>query len=58
MLFASYAQLKINSAFNKYSRVSSDTAYTGSQIARMILDRNGLYDVRVEQISGRLDRPL
>lgn len=54
MLFASYAQLKINSAFNKYSRVSSETGYTGAQIARMILDRNGLYDVRVEQVSGRL----
>ncbi|WP_353093941.1 zinc metallopeptidase [Tissierella praeacuta] len=54
MLFASYAQLKISSAFNKYSRVSSGTGYTGAQIARMILDRNGLYDVRVEQVGGKL----
>ncbi len=54
ILFASYAQLKINSAFSKYSNVASGTAYTGGQIARMILDRNGLYDVRVEQVSGKL----
>lgn len=54
MLFASYAQLKISSAFNKYSRVSSGTGYTGAQIARMILDRNGLHDVRVEQVGGKL----
>lgn len=54
MLFASYAQLKINSAFNKYSKISSETGYTGAQIARMILDRNGLYDIRVEQVSGKL----
>lgn len=54
MLFAFYAQLKISSAFNKYSRVSSGTGYTGAQIARMILDRNGLYDVRVEQVGGKL----
>ncbi|OZV12854.1 peptidase [Tissierella sp. P1] len=54
MLFASYAQLKISSAFNKYSKVSSGTGYTGAQIARMILDRNGLHDVRVEQVGGKL----
>ncbi|WP_399324505.1 zinc metallopeptidase [Tissierella sp.] len=54
ILFASYAQLKINSAFSKYSNVPSGTGYTGGQIARMILDRNGLYDVKVEQVSGKL----
>lgn len=54
LLLASFAQLKISSAFNKYSRISSETGYTGAQIARMILDRNGLYDVRVEQVSGKL----
>lgn len=54
MLFASYAQLKINSAFSKYSQVSSGTGLTGSQIARMILDRNGLHDIRIEQVSGKL----
>ncbi len=54
LLLASFAQLKISSAFNKYSRISSETGYTGAQIARMILDRNGLYDVRVEQIGGKL----
>ncbi|WMM26754.1 zinc metallopeptidase [Tissierella sp. MB52-C2] len=54
MLFASYAQLKINSAFNKYSRISSNTGHTGAEIARMILDKNGLYDVRVEQVGGKL----
>lgn len=54
MLFASYAQLKISSAFNKYSKISSGTGYTGAQIARMILDRNGLHDVRVEQVGGKL----
>ena len=54
LLLASYAQIKINSAFNKYSRVSSETGLTGFQIARMILDRNGLYDVRIEHVGGKL----
>ncbi|WP_352169736.1 zinc metallopeptidase [Proteiniborus sp. MB09-C3] len=49
-----YAQSKIQSAFNKYSRVSSRSGYTGAQVARRILDRNGLYDVNIEHISGRL----
>lgn len=54
LIFASYAQLKISSAFNKFSRISSETGLTGSQVARMILDRNGLYDVRIEQVGGKL----
>lgn len=54
ILFAMYAQSKIQSAFNKYSRISSRSGYTGAQVARRILDRNGLYDVNIEHISGRL----
>ncbi|MBU5437763.1 zinc metallopeptidase [Tissierella sp. MSJ-40] len=54
LIFASYAQLKISTSFNKYSRVPNGTGYTGAQIARMILDRNGLSDVRIEQVAGQL----
>lgn len=49
-----YAQFKVSSAFNKYLKVPSSSNYTGSEIARIILDRNGLYDVRVEPIGGNL----
>lgn len=54
VLLASFAQMKVTSAYNKYSRVSSGTGYTGAQIARMILDRNGLRDVRIEMTPGQL----
>jgi Zn-dependent membrane protease YugP len=54
LLLAMYAQAKINTAFNKYLRVPSNTGLTGAQIARLILDRNGLYDVYVEQVNGKL----
>lgn len=54
MLFAAYAQMKISNAFSKYLRVPSNTGYTGGQVARMILDRNGLNDVFVEPIGGKL----
>lgn len=54
MILAGYAQMKINSAFTKYSKVSSGTGLTGSEVARMILDRNGLQNVSVKQIPGKL----
>ncbi len=49
-----YAQFKVSSTFKKFLRVPSSSNYTGSEIARLILDRNGLYDVRVEPIAGHL----
>ena len=48
------AQLWVKSAFNKYSRVRSMRGVTGAQVARDILDRNGLKNVPVEAIAGRL----
>lgn len=54
LLLSVYAQLKISTSFNKYSRVASRSGYTGSQVARMILDRNNLHDVRIEPVRGNL----
>jgi hypothetical protein len=54
ILFATYAQSKVQGTFNRYLRVGSRSGYTGAQVARMILDKNGLYDVRIELIPGRL----
>ncbi|MBC8585718.1 zinc metallopeptidase [Youxingia wuxianensis] len=54
LLIAAWAQMKVSGAFNRYSRVKSSRGYTGAQVARMILDENGLYNVRVERISGNL----
>jgi len=54
LILSLYAQFKVSSSFNKYLRVPSSSNYTGSEIARIILDRNGLYDVRIEPIAGNL----
>lgn len=54
MLFAMWAQFNVQSTFKKYARVPSERGMTGKDAARMILDRNGLYDVRIEQVSGEL----
>ena len=54
MMLAGFAQMRINSAFGKYSKVPSNTGYTGAQAARTILDKNGLKDVSIRQIPGKL----
>lgn len=54
LIIAAVAQYKVSSTFDKYSRFGNRNGYTGSQVARMLLDNNGLYDVPVEVISGKL----
>ncbi|MFZ5966317.1 MAG: zinc metallopeptidase [Bacillota bacterium] len=54
IILAMYAQGKVRSTFNKYLRVMNSQGITGAQAARMILDRNGLRDIRVEPIGGYL----
>ncbi len=54
ILFAMYAQAKVKSTFNKYLKINNRSGYTGAQIARMILDKNGLNDVSIEHIKGSL----
>lgn len=53
-LLAAIASGGVQSAFKKYSKVKSYRHYTGFDAARKILDDNGLYDVKVEHISGDL----
>ncbi len=48
------AQINVTSTFNKYSKVSSSRGLTADQVARQILDSNGLYNVRIERVSGKL----
>lgn len=54
MLISFWAQMKINSAYSKYSRVRTTNGYTGMQVARMMLDEAGLFDVRIEMINTKL----
>src|SRR5680860_328288 len=54
ILLSLYAQWKISSAYKHYSKIRSQSGLTGAQAARALLNSNGLYDVRVEPIRGRL----
>ncbi|WP_099351672.1 zinc metallopeptidase [Fredinandcohnia onubensis] len=49
-----YAQIKVKSAYKKYSQIPSSSGMTGADVARRILDQNGLYDVRIEETPGML----
>ncbi len=49
-----YAQSKVRSAYSKYSQVYSTSGMTGAEVARKILDENGLYNVAVEETPGHL----
>ena len=54
IILAMWASANVNSTFKKYSKVKSNSGYTGYDAARKILDANGLYDVKIEHISGNL----
>lgn len=54
LLFSLWASASVKSAFAKYSRIGLISGLSGAEAARMILQRNGLYDVKVEESSGLL----
>lgn len=49
-----WAQFKVRSAFNKNAEIRISTGMTGAQVARRVLDTNGLTDVQVERVDGFL----
>jgi Zn-dependent membrane protease YugP len=54
LLLALYAQARVRSAINKYSRVASPGGLAGAEVARQLLDANGLNHVRIEPVGGML----
>ena len=54
LIFAMYAQSKVNTTFNKFRNVANRRGYTGAEIARRILDMNGLNHIIIERIAGNL----
>ncbi|MBE6894943.1 MAG: zinc metallopeptidase [Ruminococcaceae bacterium] len=54
LVFSMWAQAKVNSTFNRYSKERTYSGMTGYEAARRILAANGLYHVNVERVSGNL----
>ena len=48
------ASSRMKSTFHKYSGVRTHSGITGKEAAEQILHRGGIYDVRVERVSGDL----
>lgn len=54
LIFSLYCQHKVNSNYNKYSRVINSRGMTGADAAYRLLQLNGITDVRIKRISGKL----
>lgn len=53
-LISALVSAKMNATFSKYSKVRSYCGMTGVQAAQRILSSAGIYDVRIEHVSGKL----
>lgn len=54
LALALWAQWRVKSAFNEYSQHRTWSGLSGAQVARRMLDANGLNHVRVERVEGFL----
>jgi Zn-dependent membrane protease YugP len=54
LILAFYAQAKVKGNYKKFLQVQSSVNMTGNEVARAILDRNGLSHVQVQPIEGFL----
>jgi len=54
VILSIWASTKVNSTFNKYSKQFIKSGMTAYDAARMILNENGLFDVKIEHVSGNL----
>ena len=54
MIFAFWAQWKVQNTYQKFSRVRASNGLTGRQMAQMIMQRNGVTDVGVQPVGGML----
>ena len=54
VIFAMWASAKVNSAFQRYSKVYSRNNITGREAAQMVLQENGVFGVQIERVSGNL----
>jgi len=54
LLLGLYAQMRLSSAYGRYSRVPTNSGMTGAQAAREILDNAGLHSMAINEVNGHL----
>lgn len=52
IIIALWAQIRVKTAFSKYSKISCSAS--GADAARRVLESNGVYNVKIERVSGEL----
>ena len=55
MIFAVVSSIRVHTVFSKYNLVRTQNGVRAHEVARCILDMNGLYDVQIVHISGKLN---
>jgi Zn-dependent membrane protease YugP len=54
LIISAWAQFKVKSTFEKYSKVRSMNGLTGAQVARKLLDDEGLQHIAIQHVKGSL----
>ena len=54
LIFAMWAQWKVQHTYQKYSKVPAANGLTGAEMAMSIMKRNGVNDVKIEEVGGVL----
>lgn len=54
MVLSYIIQLTLNSKFDKYSRIPGPHGLTGADVTRLMLRQNGINDVTVQSVAGKL----
>lgn len=54
LILSLYAQIKVNSTYKRFSKISNARGFTARDVARRILDSNGLHHIQIEHINGNL----
>ncbi len=53
-ILAVWAQIKVKTTYNKFKKIAAANGMRGAEVARYILQKNGIYDVEVEPVPGEL----
>ncbi len=54
LIISMIAQIKVKSTFHKYSKIGNSKHMTGAEVARYLLQVNGIQDVEVTRVGGQL----
>lgn len=54
MIFAFWAQWRVQHTYSEWAKVRASAGITGAEMARAIMNRNGVHDVKIEGVGGVL----